>query len=120
MINALMPREEDLIVAKWFPRDKKMEQGQVVKLKFYVDWRVSREQPVQNLMSTREESEVETAYNYDFAKNDKLYFAESWWLVTEISKEFDKRSSEKSLALSRVKYASKRVRLKIIKVEKND
>lgn len=120
MINALMPKEKDLIVAKWFPKDGAMEQGKIIKVKFYTDWRELREQPVQNLMSAREESEVETAYSYPYAKDDKLFFAESWWLITEISKEFDTRNGEKSLGLSRVKYAAKRVRLKIIKVEKND
>ena len=35
MINALMPKEKDLIVAKWFPKDGAMEQEKIIKVKFY-------------------------------------------------------------------------------------
>lgn len=117
MINALIPKEGDLIVAKWFPKDKTLEQGKIMKLKFYTDWRTDREQPVQNLMSERNQTQVETRYNYDFKKDDKLYFADEWWLILDISKEFDKKESQKSLALSRVRLAMKYVRMTVVKVD---
>ena len=74
MINALMPKEKDLIVAKWFPKDGAMEQGKIIKVKFYTDWRELREQPVQNLMSAREESEIENRVFLSICERRQIVF----------------------------------------------
>lgn len=116
MINALMQKADDVVVAKWYPSDETMEQGKIIKFKFYTEWRSDREQPVQNLMCVRNETQIQTRYNYDFKKNDKLYFAGEYWLILDVAREFDKRESEKSLALNRVQLASKYVRMTVVKV----
>lgn len=116
MINALMPKSDDLVVAKWYPKDQTLEQGKIIKFKFHSEWSTNREQPVQNLMSERDQTQIETRYNYDFKKDDKLFFADEWWIILDLSREFDKKESEKSLALSRVRVASKYVRMTVVKV----
>lgn len=115
MINALTRKDNDLIVAKWFPQNQVKGNGKIIKVKIYTEWRKQTEQPIQNLRVNSETTQLETKYNYDFEVNDNIYFDGSWWLVTGVACEY-RKAKEKSLALARVAYAEKYTRLAIIKV----
>lgn len=114
MINALAKKNDDLIVARWYPQNDENRGGKIIKVKIYTEWRKSMEQPVKNLMTPSDTLQLETKYNYDFKLYDKILFDGALWKITEISREY-KKGKEKSLALSRVAYAEKYTRLSIIR-----
>lgn len=117
MINALAVKDKDLIVAKWYvqPQEPNKDIGTIIRVKIVRDIAQTVKQPIQNLRVVRDETTVETRYNYNFRVSDKIVFGGETWLVMNISREY-RQGKQKSLALARVNLAEKYTIMQLARV----